>query len=123
MKNKVDTKFFKFESLTQNRIEVIYITQLVYVIKGEEKTFEEFENIAIPIIPKYHGSLLLRVRPDDNAFIDSKMEHPYEIHLVSFPTEDDFQNFMKDEERKQFLHLKEQSIRSSILYKGTQLGA
>jgi len=101
---------------------VIYITQLVYVIKGAEKTFEEFEKVAIPIIPKYHGSLLLRIRPDQNAFIDSNIEHPYELHLVSFPSEDDFQNFMKDEERKHFLHLKEQSIRSSILLKGIKLG-
>jgi hypothetical protein len=28
---------------------------------------------------------------------------------------------MRDEERKQFLHLKEQSIRWSVLYKGQQL--
>lgn len=49
------------------------------------------------------------------------MEQPYEIHLVEFATEDDFKNFMLDEERKQFLHLKEQSIKSAILIKGKKL--
>lgn len=97
---------------------MIYITQLIYLKRGQEKTFDEFEELAIPIIPKYNGSLLFRIRPTPDAFIDSNIEHPYEIHLVSFPTQDDFQSFMKDDGRKQFLHLKEQSIRSSILISG-----
>lgn len=99
----------------------IYITQLIYIRAGEEKTFNQFESIAIPAIPKYNGKLLLRIRPDKDAIIESGMEVPYEIHLCVFDTEDDFKNFMQDEERKQFLHLKEQSVRSAILIKGAQL--
>ena len=53
--------------------------------------------------------------------IESSIEMPYEIHLVEFDQEQDFLDFMKDEERKQFLYLKEQSIRSSVLYKGEKL--
>ena len=100
---------------------MIYITQLIYVIPGQENIFDQFENIAIPIISKYNGRLLLRVRPDDNSFIDHHMDIPYEIHLVEFDTELDFENFKKDEERKRFLHLKEQSIKASILIQGTKL--
>lgn len=100
---------------------MIYITQLIYIIAGQENIFNQFEDIAIPIISKYNGRLLLRVRPDDNSFIEHHMDRPYEIHLVEFDTEQDFENFKQDEERKRFLHLKEQSIKASILIQGTKL--
>lgn len=100
---------------------MIYITQLIYIHPGQENVFHEFENIAIPIISKYNGRLLLRVRPDDHAFIEHHTDKPYEIHLVEFDTEQDFKNFMLDEERKRFLHLKEQSIKASVLIQGTKL--
>jgi uncharacterized protein (DUF1330 family) len=100
---------------------MIYITQLIYVIAGQEKVFDQFEDVAIPVISKYNGRLLLRVRPGDNSFIEHHTDKPYEIHLVEFDSEQDFKNFMQDEERKKFLHLKEQSIKASILIQGTKL--
>ncbi|HEY5461724.1 MAG TPA: DUF1330 domain-containing protein [Hanamia sp.] len=100
---------------------MIFITQLIYIKEGQEKVFDEFENVAMPAILKYNGRLLLRVRPSDNAFVECHMEKPYEIHLVEFDSEEDFDNFSQDEERKKFLHLKEQSIKSSILIQGTKL--
>jgi len=100
---------------------MIYITQLVYIKEGQEKIFDEFEAVAIPTIPKYNGKLLLRVRPEENDFIEHHIDKPYEIHLVEFEAEQDFQNFMNDEERKKFLHLKEQSIKSVILIKGLRI--
>ncbi|MEI7587212.1 hypothetical protein [Runella sp.] len=63
----------------------------------------------------------MRVRPTKETIVESRIENPYEIHPVSFRAEPDFQGFMKDKERKQFLHLKEQSIRWLVLYKGQQL--
>lgn len=100
---------------------MIYITQLIYIIEGQEAIFDEFESVAIPTISKYNGRLLFRLRPPKDSYIESQIEQPYEIHLVEFDTHEDLQNFMKDEERKKFLHLKEQSIRSSILYLGQKL--
>ncbi len=100
---------------------MIYITQLIYIIAGQENTFNEFEDIAIPIISKYNGRLLLRVRPDEKSFIEHHMDKPYEIHFVEFDAEQDFENFKQDDERKRFLHLKEQSIKASILIQGTKL--
>jgi uncharacterized protein (DUF1330 family) len=100
---------------------MIYITQLIYIIPGQEKTFNEFESVAIPIISKYNGRLLFRVRPSEDAFVESHSDKPYEIHLVEFDSEQDFQNFTKDDERRKFLHLKEQSIKTSILYKGMKI--
>ena len=97
------------------------ITQLIYIKKGAENIFHQFEDIAIPIISKYNGRLLLRVRPTGDAIIENSIEQPYEIHLVEFTSDDDFQRFMQDEERKQFLHLKEQSIESVLLIKGVKI--
>ena len=100
---------------------MIFITQLIYIKEGQEVVFNQFEKIAIPIISKYNGKLLLRVRPDEKAMIESNFEKPYEIHLVEFATEHDFEKFMVDEERKKFLHLKEQSIKASLQIKGNRI--
>jgi|SRR5437762_3891679 len=100
---------------------MIFITQLVYVKEGQENIFHQFEDIAIPRISKYNGRLLLRVRPTENTVIEHHVDRPYEIHLVEFDTERDFENFKQDEERKKFLHLKDQSIKSLLLIKGTKL--
>ena len=100
---------------------MILITQLIYIVEGQEEVFDEFEKVAIPAILKYNGRLLFRVRPTSESYIESHIDPPYEIHLVEFETQQDFEDFLKDEERKKFMHLKEQSIKSSILIKGTTL--
>ncbi|MHA4811104.1 DUF1330 domain-containing protein [Flavitalea flava] len=100
---------------------MIFITQLIYILEGQENVFDQFEAIAIPAIAKYNGRLLFRVRPDENTYIESNIENPYEIHFVEFQTDNDFASFMQDEERKRFLHLKEQSIKSIFLVKGEKL--
>lgn len=114
--------FFKSTIVAQSSLVfMIYITQLIYLKPGQEVIFNQFEDVAIPMISKYNGRFLLRVRPDNASFIEYHIEKPFEIHLVEFDSEPDFKNFMKDEERKKFLHLKEQSIKSSILIQGTKL--
>jgi hypothetical protein len=100
---------------------MIFITQLIYILEGQEAVFDQFESIAIPTIAKYNGRILLRVRAGKDAYIDCNIECPYEIHLVEFEADQDFVNFMQDEERKRFLHLKEQSIKSVLLVKGTKV--
>ena len=97
---------------------MFFITQLVYIKEEGESAFHQFEEMAIPLISKYKGRLLLRVRPPGSGIIENSIEPPYEIHLIEFESEKDFEHFMQDEERKQFLYLKEQSIRSVILIKG-----
>lgn len=100
---------------------MIFITQLIYIKEGQESIFHQFEKVAIPTILKYNGRLLIRVRPDNNSIIEGNIGKPYEIHLVEFETEQDFENFKQDEERKKFLHLKDQSVKSILLIKGTKL--
>ena len=99
---------------------MLYITQLIYIKEAQQDIFHQFEDIAIPTISKYNGRLLLRVRPTEITFIEHHIDKPYEIHLVEFAAEQDFENFKQDEGRKKFLHLKEQSIKSVLLIKGTK---
>jgi uncharacterized protein (DUF1330 family) len=100
---------------------MVYITQLIYLNPGEEAAFNEFEAHAIPIIARYGGSFMLRVRPTSETVIEAGIEVPYEIHLVSFPSVGAFEDFKKDEERKAFLHLKEKSVREMLLLEGRVL--
>lgn len=95
---------------------MIYITQLIYIKPGAEATFHEFEDHAIPLIATHGGELLLRTRGGEK--IAGSMEQPYEIHLVSFPSAEHFERFKIDDRRQAFLHLKEGSVRASLLIVG-----
>ena len=100
---------------------MIHITQLIYIKAGKEEIFHEFEEIAIPIMLKYNGRLTLRIRLGKDAIIENNIEVPYEIHLVEFDTQEDFDHFKTDEERKKFLHPKEESIKSTIMIQGVMI--
>jgi uncharacterized protein (DUF1330 family) len=101
--------------------DMIHVIQFIYIIPGKEDIFDQFEAIAIPIIAKYNGRLLLRVRLGENSFIEHHMDKPYEIHFVEFDTLHNFENFLQDEERKKILHLKEQSIKASVMVQGKKI--
>lgn len=100
---------------------MIYLTQLVYIVKGKEDSFHQYEKIAITAIQKYNGQLTLRIRPDKKYVIENAIEVPYEVHMVEFKTQEDFDQFKNDKERRKFMHLKEDSIRSTILIQGVKL--
>ncbi|UYQ93623.1 DUF1330 domain-containing protein [Chitinophaga horti] len=100
---------------------MLYFTQLIYIHPGKEATFHQFEDLALAVLAKHHGKLLLRLRPEPQQLIAGEWETPYEVHLVSFDTEDDFQAFARDQERKQFLHLKEASVSRMVLIRGAML--
>ncbi|GAB3525188.1 DUF1330 domain-containing protein [Emticicia fontis] len=100
---------------------MIYITQLIFVKEGKEAVFHEFEDNVLPLIERFNGKLLYRVRPDDAAYIVAEGEKPYEIHFVSFESEDDLQAYMKDDGRLKFIHLKNDSVQSMLLVKGDKM--
>lgn len=100
---------------------MIFITQLIYVQKGQEDTFHKFENNVIPIITKYNGELMLRLRPNSDSVVDALIEHPYEVHVIRFNSQLDFEKFLTDKERLKYLDLKEKSIKESFLFKGEAL--
>ncbi len=100
---------------------MIYLTLLIFITEGKEAIFHEFEAMAIPLIKDYNGQLLYRIRPTPETYISCEGEQPYEIHFVSFDTEQDFINFGNDKRRQEFLHLKEASIQTTLVVKGQKI--
>lgn len=101
---------------------MIYLTQLIYIKEGKESIFHEFENFAIPLMEKYNGKIIHRIRPSKESFIDNNQEEtPYEIHFISFDSEMDFNEFMQDKDRLKLKHLKDESVKSTFLVKGGKL--
>lgn len=100
---------------------MIYLIQLIFVKKRKEAIFHEFENFAIPLMEKYNGRIIHRLRPQKDAYISSSEEQPYEIHFISFDSENDLAEFLKDDTRQNFMHLKNESVQSSLLIKGEKM--
>jgi hypothetical protein len=100
---------------------MIYVTQLIYVHPGKETEFETFESAVLPLLARYRGELLLRLRPNPASVVACSRESPYEVHLVSFETEDDLERYSRDDQRQRFLHLKNESVRSALVVRGTAL--
>lgn len=98
---------------------MVYLTQLIYLRDGHEEAFQRFEDIVLPLLGKYRGELLVRLRPDKAAMIGGSSEAPYEVHIVRFESEADLASYSADEVRQRHLALKEESVRSVLVIKGS----
>jgi|TARA_B110000977_G_scaffold197563_1_gene280411 hypothetical protein len=65
--------------------------------------------------------MIYRIKPTQDVFITANEEVSCEIHFLSFPDDYSLQNFLKDEGRTSFVHLKNESIRTSYIIKGEKL--
>ena len=98
---------------------MIYLTQLVYVREGHEATFHQFEDVVLPLLAKYRGELLLRLRPAPDSKIGGSSDIPYEVHVVRFESDADLARYSSDAERQRCLHLKEEAVQSALQIKGS----
>lgn len=97
---------------------MLYFTQILFVNEGQEAVFHSFEDHVLPLLQRHNGELLYRVRPPKPAVVATTMGYPYEIHLVTFPTQTDFEAYRDNPERTQYVPLKDQSINKVLLIKG-----
>lgn len=102
---------------------MLYFTQLVFVKEGHEATFREFEDNVLPLLARHNGHLVYRVRPNATDVISTEVGNPYEVHLVSFETREDFEAYSADEERQRYVPLKDGSVASTMLIEGKLLQA
>jgi len=100
---------------------MLYYTQVIFLKEGQEDAFNEFEAHVLPLLRRYNGELLYRVRPEKSAVIATTWGYPYEIHLVSFLNRADFEAYRDDKERVQYLPLKTQSVEWMLLIEGNLL--
>ncbi len=96
--------------------EKVFYTILIYIKNGYDNLFQEYENIVLPLLSKYNGTLELRIKT-----AKEDLSEPDEIHVISFNTESDFDNYSNDETRKKNLHMFEKSVYKSLFIKGIQL--
>ncbi len=100
---------------------MIYLSQFIFIHEGKEEAFHEFEDHAIPLMEKYGGRIIYRIRPEVSDFVFMNEEKPYEIHFMSFESEKHLEQFLRDDERLAFIQLKEASVRASLLVKGEKM--
>ena len=97
---------------------MLYITQLIYIKPGKEGVFHQFESLVIPLMKKYGGQVVQRIRPTPETFVDGEAKKPYEIHIVSFPSEDDLIAYAHDPIRSKMMHFKDESVESILMFRG-----
>ena len=96
---------------------MIFITALIYIYEGSEEAFQEYESLVLPLLAAFKGQLHHRIRCPREA--DKSIEdQPYEIHVLSFESEQDFQNYLGDKRRLSLEPLKKKTIKSTSLYRG-----
>jgi uncharacterized protein (DUF1330 family) len=100
---------------------MLYYTQLIFIKENQEQTFNLFEDKVLPLLKKYNGELIYRTKLDKNLVIESSIGTPYELHIITFATKEDFNAYKNDEERIRYLHLKETSIQKALLIEGVLL--
>ena len=99
----------------------VYYTQLVFLRGGQEETFHNFEDRVLPLLAKYNGELIYRVRPSAVDVIETSVGHPYEVHLISFQSREDFDGYAQDPERQKHLGLKDAAVDRVILIEGAAI--
>jgi len=100
---------------------LIYITAFLFINEDEEDLYNQYESVVLPLLESYNGKLIYRIQPADENYIDAEEEKPFEIHFMSFESEDGFNSYLKDKKRLSFNHLKERSIKTSFIVKGEKL--
>jgi hypothetical protein len=100
---------------------MLYFTQVIFVKENHEDDFNLFESHVLPLLKKYNGTLIYRVRPANDAVIETTIGHPDEVHLVTFPTRADFEGYSGDSDRLKHMPLKEASIEKALLIEGRLL--
>ncbi|GAB3223242.1 DUF1330 domain-containing protein [Spirosoma arcticum] len=98
-----------------------YYTQILFVKAGQETVFHSFEDHVLPLLQRYRGELIYRVRPPKPSVVVTTLGYPYELHVVTFPTKSDFQAYRDDPQRMQYLPLKDESISRVLLIEGVLL--
>ena len=100
---------------------MVYYTQLIFVKQDSEDAFNAFEEKVLPLLKDHNGELLYRVRPNEDSIIESSRELPYEIHLVTFNSKADFEDYKNDPKRLSFMAIKNDSVEKVVLIEGVQI--
>lgn len=99
----------------------LYLTVLLYLVPGQEEVFAQYEDLALSLLGEHGGELLYRLRPRATEVVSSGADQPYEIHLLTFPDEYAFEQFLQNPARLAYAGLRAQAIRQTVIIKGHQV--
>jgi uncharacterized protein (DUF1330 family) len=100
---------------------MLYYTQLIFIKPGKENEFHAFEDKVLPLIAHHGGELVYRIRPAKDSLVAGTGELPYEIHLVTFKTVEDFKSYGANPQRLTCIGLKNESVERVVLIEGRAL--
>lgn len=96
--------------------ERVYYIYMVQVREGQYETFRDYESKVLPLLPKHHGQLEIRLRVNKTG-----PNQPDEIHVVSFASVADKEAYRSDPERIRNLPLFEKSVEFATLIEGYKI--
>lgn len=82
----------------------VTICVLLWVKSGQEELFVEYENCALGIASAHGAVILSRVRRNELS------NFPYEVQVLQFPSQDEFQKFMEDPARPELGPMRDEAI-------------
>lgn len=92
----------------------LFVTQIILLKAGQEESFNEYEDTVIPLMEKYHGRLLYRIRCHEDYVRCRRDEMPHEIHIISFPHQEAFNEYLQDPKRQQLAMVREKIVRQDL---------
>lgn len=101
---------------------MIFITQIIHAHPDKEKEYQEFEDFAAQLMLAYGGKIIHRIQPAKECFINHLSDTlPFEVNILSFPSEAKFMDYFNDTKRQEYIHLKNETIQPSFMLKGNKL--
>jgi len=98
-----------------DREQRLYLTVLLYLKAGQQDQFHEYERLVKPLIERYGGRFEHVIKPTQ---VMGSLPRPDEIHLLSFPSEESFQQYRDDPNLPGIAHLRAESVEETIIISG-----
>jgi hypothetical protein len=92
--------------------ERLTLVQIVRVPAHGVAAFRRYESLVLPLLSRHGGLLERRLRAADGLT---------EVHILSFPSRDAFDAYMRDPDRQRHLALKDESAASAELLEVTDV--
>ncbi len=92
-----------------------YLTVLLYLHEGQAEQFHHYERRIKPILESYGGRFEKVIKP---THVLGDLSLPDEVHWLSFPSEADFQHYREDHNLTQMAHLRDASVRGTLVLSG-----
>lgn len=91
------------------------VVAALYVRPGAEKAFARFEEQALAIVREHRGQLERALRPPRAA------DAPFEIHVLSFPSESAFDAYRQDPRMAALASLRQSAVERTVFWSGADV--